>query len=94
MSKIKNTELDLYRRAISKWGKDAQIGMLYEEMGELAAALNKWWRRGRVPAKAVWSEIVDVQIMLEQIRIITCATTTGLSRIRQEKLARLRERIE
>ena len=53
---------DLYRQTIQRWGKEGQIDMFHEEVGELLSALNKY-KRGRVPAKEVVTEIADVQIM-------------------------------
>ena len=54
---------DLYRQTIQRWGTEGQIDMFHEEVGELLSALNKY-KRGRVPAKEVITEIADVQIMI------------------------------
>jgi len=62
-------EYDVYREAINQWGEDSQLQMFYEEVGELMTAISQH-KRGRVPIKNVIEEIVDVKIMIEQMRII------------------------
>ena len=80
-------------RAISKWGRDAQIHMAIEEMAELIQALMKYPRKqdGSTLNKVI-EEIVDVEIMLEQLKLMFI-TNTGLgieyAEIKEEKLKRL-----
>jgi NTP pyrophosphatase (non-canonical NTP hydrolase) len=50
-----------------KWGAEAQVDMLHEEIGELMSALNKH-KRGRVERTYVQEEIADCLIMLQQMR--------------------------
>jgi len=54
---------------ISKWGIEAQVGMLYEEMGELMTALNQY-SRDRVGISHVQEEVADCLMMLQQMRSI------------------------
>ena len=65
-------EKQLYQDAINRWGIDAQINMLIEEMGELLVAINKLRRRkdrnDERPVMAMIEELVDVQLMLDQIK--------------------------
>lgn len=64
-------EQKLYIEAIERWGEDAQIGMLIEEMGEVLTALNKRGRTGNgCSTDDLVSEFVDLQIMLDQMKII------------------------
>jgi hypothetical protein len=62
---------DLYSKAIDRWGKGSQLEMLIEEMAELTLALQKFKRN---PSKdkgfEVCDEIADVEIMLEQCKLI------------------------
>ena len=65
----------LYDGAVNKWGFDAQLDMILEEMSELQKALLKF-RRAGYPwedagmTKAVLEELVDVEVMVEQFRFI------------------------
>ena len=79
-------------RAVKTYGNIAQIGMLHEEMGELMVAINKYKRAGYTDEAVahVREEIADVQIMLDQMRILFGPT----EEIEQAKLLRLRERLD
>ena len=59
----------VYRMALEKWGAESQLNMLVEECGELVAAVNRF-RRDRVSLTGLLEEIADVEIMLEQMRLI------------------------
>lgn len=59
----------LYQQCIDKWGADDQIMMMLEEMAELANVLCKS-HRGRVTVDEITTEIADVTIMAEQLRLI------------------------
>lgn len=59
----------LYQQCIDKWGADDQIMMMLEEMAELANVLCKS-HRGRVTVDEITTEIADVTIMVEQLRLI------------------------
>ena len=56
---------EIYKKAWNKWGIDAQVLMLIEEMGELTTQLCHYMR-GRCRAEDIAEEIADVLIMLEQ----------------------------
>lgn len=60
--------MNVYDRAIKSWGIMAQLGMVQEECAELIAAINKF-RRSNSP-EIVIDELIDVEIMLEQMRHI------------------------
>ena len=81
----------LYQRAIDKWGANLQIDMLMEECAELIAAINRW-RRGRTDVAVVAEEIADVEIMLEQMRLLFPEQVIEASK--REKLERLADRLE
>lgn len=83
-------ESQIYADAIRTFGVDGQVDMLHEEVGELLSALNKF-KRGRVSASEVVTEIADVMIMCGQM-----AHIFGPEEVRKEKerkLARLYKRI-
>jgi hypothetical protein len=83
--------------AIQKWGKFAQINMCIEEMSELMKALMKYCRYKEEITDVqnmltydVLEEIADVQITLDQMRIIFGSTIA----IEEQKIGRLRERLK
>ena len=65
----------ILRKAIDTYGTKAQMMQCIEEMAELIQAINKYFRANtdEEMAKAyisVIEEISDIQIMLEQMRIV------------------------
>lgn len=66
-----NRTRGLYAAALDHWGGPAQVGMVFEELGELLTALNKVHRHvNGVPMAAVMDELVDVAIMAEQVDLV------------------------
>jgi len=57
----------LYNTAWKHWGSDTQLDMLIEEMAELTQAILKTRRVGARFSYAVYEEIADVSICMEQI---------------------------
>ena len=84
-------EREIYRQALEKWGSQAQIFMLFEEMAELQNAICKAMR-GRTSFLAVAEEIADVEIMLEQMKILFNIDEAVL-KYRKYKTDRLVERL-
>ena len=61
------------KKAIEKWGTDSQILMFFEEVGELMQAISKIYRdkgKGEYDLAILAEEIADVEIMLEQLKVI------------------------
>ena len=83
--------IDILQKALDRWGKELQVNLAIEEMGELIVALNHF-RRGRVGIEAVCEEIADVAIAMEQLTMI-CGPDK-VDRFYSEKLARLKVRLE
>lgn len=83
---------DIYRIALDKWGADAQILMVMEEMAELQKELCKN-RRGRENASYIAEEIADVEIMLEQMKLLFEADEL-VKEFKGAKLRRLKARLE
>lgn len=75
----KEERIKIYKRAISIWGSEAQIHMVFEECGELINAIAKL-HRGRATIKDVITELADVSIMIEQM-----ATMLGYDEYEVEK---------
>jgi len=59
----------LCARAIEKWGAQAQLLMVAEECSELAVAVLHY-ERGRGDAGHIAEEMADVELMLEQLRMM------------------------
>lgn len=65
-------ENNIYSMALMKWGRQAQMQMMIEEMAELTKAICKLCREGNqhLLKKAVIEEIADVDIMLGQMKYL------------------------
>lgn len=85
----------IIKRAIDVYGKDAQLLMAIEEMSELTKAICKE-NRARpfgdelLAIDHIAEEVADVQIMLDQLRVIFSLDTAG---IEERKLIRLQDRL-
>lgn len=86
--------MNVYEEAIKMWGINAQVDMAIEEMSELAKALIKYRRSATEQRIAdIVEEIVDVEIMLEQLKIIYC-DEYNYNLKKKEKLDRLVKRLD
>ena len=90
---------DMERRtfcaALYHYGGQAQITMVFEEMAELQDVLCKFLR-GRVDGDTcanIAEEIADVEIMLEQMKMLFCCAEDVRS-VRRRKVERLKERLD
>ncbi|CAM2952075.1 hypothetical protein HAHI6034_05625 [Hathewaya histolytica] len=59
---------EIYTKAIERYGLNAQIDMVFEEMSELQKELCKF-KRGKKTVDNIAEEIADVTIMLEQMQL-------------------------
>ncbi len=83
---------DLFDKARSKYGIDAQVQMCIEEMSELTKELCKWFRdKGDI--NHISEEIADVEIMLEQMKQFF-NLQDDVERYKTFKLGRLEERLK
>lgn len=62
-------ESAVLRRALDTYGSWAQVMMVFEEMSELQKELCKYLR-GRGSFEHIAEEIADVEIMLEQMKLL------------------------
>lgn len=83
---------DLYAAAVKKYGKLSQLIMCMEEMAELTKELSKSIR-GADNSAAITEEMADVEIMLEQLRLIY-RNRSEVDTIKADKLRRLAYRLE
>ena len=85
----------LYRKAIAKWGPLAQVDMAVEEMSELIQAICKSKRnlRSNSCLLNIYEEIADVEIMLEQLKIVYDDSNL-VTIFKIQKLERLQRRLD
>ena len=83
---------DLYAVAVKKYGKLSQLIMCMEEMAELTKELSKSIR-GADNSAAIAEEMADVEIMLEQLRLIY-RNRSEVDTVKADKLRRLAYRLE
>lgn len=62
----------LYKKALKKWGQEAQLQMIQEECAELIQAVSKILRKGDQPhlIMNLAEELADVEIMIEQAELM------------------------
>lgn len=90
-------EQEVYEKAIKKWGRIFQHLMLFEEMAELQKAVIKLMRE-KDPiimmdkCNDVIEELVDVEIMLEQLKVLLNMPDATIFYIKKrEKLEKLKK---
>lgn len=82
---------DTYSEAVKTYGRQSQFIMAMEEMAELTKELTKNLR-GAKNVGAISEEMADVEIMLEQLKVIF-ANRSEVDRMRCCKLDRLADRL-
>ena len=89
---------DIFKRAVSIYGRDMQTVICVEEMAELTKELSKCFR-GNGDLNHLAEEVADVSIMLAQIPYIVCdpcdisAFNDIVAKFMNEKLERLEQRL-
>lgn len=82
--------------AVEQYGEGAQLVKCCEELSELTQAICKRFDMGAeysFDVEAVVEEIADVEIMIEQVRMILRVDPEMEQRWRERKLNRLRRRL-
>lgn len=80
----------IFIKAITKYGAEAQEGVAQEECAELIQAISK---KHRGKQHNIVEEIADVEIMLEQLKIIN-GCENEVKEIRKQKISRLSKNLE
>lgn len=83
---------ELYASAFIKWGVNAQLDMLIEEMSELTTKIIHF-KRNRINSNKLSEEIADVEIMLEQLKWYF-TLENKVKQNKEFKLKRLEERLK
>lgn len=86
------SEAEVLQRALDTYGSLPQIVMVFEEVSELQKELCKYLR-GRGSFEHIAEEIDDVEIMLEQMKMLFCCTD-DVRNERRRKVERLKERLD
>lgn len=84
-------EKRVFAEALATYGSDAQRKMLLEEMSELQKEICKNWR-GRNNLCEIAEEIADVEIMLDQMKILF-QNSDLVRQFREQKVDRLHKRL-
>lgn len=85
-------ETEVLQRALDTYGSLLQIVMVFEEMSELQKELCKYLRGKCSPAN-IAEEIADVEIMLEQMKMLFCCAD-DVRDVRRRKVERLKARLD
>ncbi|WP_040191021.1 nucleoside triphosphate pyrophosphohydrolase family protein [Clostridium culturomicium] len=80
--------IELYRKAIGNYGEAAQQIVAMEECSELIQAISKKLRGRETNLE---EEIADVEIMLEQLKLMS--NESLIEEIKESKLQRLEKRL-
>ena len=83
----------MYKKALGKWGIQSQVMMFFEEISELTKAICKN-HRGEKNLGDILEELADVEIMLEQLKIIFIKDDELFKDVKNDKLKRLKEILE
>lgn len=85
-----NTKKDqeLFKSAIAKFGVEHQIAIFTEECAETLAAMSKY-RRKHAGSNVVVEELVDLSIMIAQMRLIYDPLDTEFAAIYNYKIKQL-----
>ena len=84
-------EINIFEQAIKTYWEEAQVKMVLEEVAELQKEICKLWR-GRDNIQAIAEEVADVEIMLDQLKLIL-DIEEDVQRFREKKITRLKERL-
>ena len=84
-------ERAVFHKSLKAWGGEAQVLCLLEEMAELQDALCKH-KRGRRTLEDIAEEIADVEIMLDQMKLLFHIEKEAEAQ-RARKIARVEERL-
>lgn len=90
MARTKQEEVT-FQAAFERFGEPHQLLVAFEEMAELTKAISKAIRYSREGHKtAITEEIADVEIMLEQVKMIFGIDDEDVEMWRLDKIVRLR----
>jgi len=77
----------------TKWGIDEQLFKVFEELGELAQAINKY-RHNRITKEELTSEVADNYVMLRQLVLIFNLNEDEIQSIIECKLDKFEKKLD
>lgn len=83
----------LYKKAIEKWGVKRQLDKLEEELVELLLVVKRKQSGREVEPSAILDELVDVDIMIEQARMLYGIDDKTYYKHKERKKIRLEKRL-
>ena len=83
----------LYRTAVNRYGKQAQLIVAVEELAELQKEITKHLR-GENNQEHITEEIADVEIMLEQVKMMCDINESQITVWKKRKRERLKKKLE
>lgn len=92
---LSRSERETFVKAISKYGERNQLIVFFEEMSELQKEVCKSirYKASKSIVSHIAEELADVEIMLDQVKLIFGITDDDIEGWRLEKIVRLRERL-
>ncbi len=87
-----NARAYLYKKAIMKYGRPSRLNLAVEEMSELTKEICKHIR-GECRFDEIAEEMADVEIMLEQLKMMF-ENSRHVSMYKEQKLQRLADRMD
>ena len=88
---------ELYARAVVTWGAEAQLHMVAEECVELALEVLHY-ARGKGRSDQIADEVADVEIMLEQLKLMMRGVNPVFDEVvdafRERKLQRVEQMLD
>lgn len=90
---MNKSQIAILNNAIQTYGIDAQLDMCVEEMSELTKEICKK-KRGKNNRNQIAEEIADVEIMLEQLKIMCNISDKEVNNVVFMKICRLEERLK
>ena len=89
---VYGSESEICKEAVAVYGKEQQLLMFFEEVGELMQAISKD-KRGFGDRANIAEEICDVEIMIEQLKYIY-GCHREVNKFKNKKIVRLLGRID
>lgn len=83
----------IYTLALHKWGREAQLGIIFEELGELISQISRYFIRKRGSIDDLASEVADAEICCAQLRMMMGECSELIDEQKDFKLRRLIERL-
>ena len=82
----------LYKQAIENWGRDAQMMMVVEELGELLTAMSHY-TRGRITKEELAIELAAVAMMVDEALAVFDVSKELFNKCLQSQMEEFKKRL-